>query len=204
MLGKAKRYDGFLEHAKVFIKKQKAPKAKLIEWIKRFEELEAEEAELEQLSKDLPKEIDALIASGKMNDETIEELARKRAHLDLLPARQEKVWAAQEALEKELEGASAGVEEALRAANVFYYERQLELAMVELKALGVSEDVARKQALQREDIQAIDPLRAASLCNYCDSIQKARRLLWGFESFEAGFYPYTKDGEKFKKRWIAV
>ncbi|MDF7808714.1 hypothetical protein P4E94_14795 [Pontiellaceae bacterium B12219] len=201
-----KRLNGRLDAVKVFIKKSNAEKSKLTEWLNKYNELLVELDELEQMKGTLPQEIDALLSSGKMDNTTIELLAKKRAHLDLLPAREDKVCEAIEVLDGEFEEASAVIENTIRSACTYYYDLQMEAAINDLKQLGVSEEVAKNQALLRDDIRSIDPYCANAYCasgvGFGGSAERARRLLWVFESFEAGYHPRSKESEKFQKNWV--
>lgn len=197
------KYFGFLDHVKVFISGSDARKDKLLEWLDRHDELKAEQTELEQMGEVLPKEIENLLKSGRMDDDTIVALAKKRATLDLLPARLEKIEEAFDDLREQFEGSSATVETAVRKAFHEFFDKQFGQAVAELKRLGVSEEVAKQQALMRDDIQQIDPSRLTYILQSLPWQEglKARRLLWCYESFEAGFHPDSEEAEKIKKQW---
>jgi len=200
MAEKTKKFDGFLDAAKSFIKGDEAQKPKLVKWVGRHGELMAEMAELEQKQQELPHEINTLLKSGRMDDETITALAKKRALLDLVPSRMEMLEEAIGRLDQEFEEYATILERAVRKSFGLFFDRQLDAAMADLKTLGVDDETARQQALLRPDIKNIDPWRS----NYFisgSSIQKAKRILWAIDSFEAGFHPDSPEAEQFKAKW---
>ncbi len=199
MAAETKRYDGMSAEVKAYVAKNKADKAGLIDWLKRRDELIAESESLAGLAESLPGEIDGILASGYMDTGTIEKLARQRATLDLLPARQEKIDAALDGLDAEFENVRASVAAVVDKAEELYSDCQTEAAVADLQQLGVSEEIAKQQALLREDINAIQPRFWGHME---PNDRKARALLWRYESFEAGYHFRSEEAAKFKKRWL--
>lgn len=198
-----RRYDGHLPHVVEFIKKQPGQKSKLIDWITEHTEVQAELEKVYRLTESLPREIDELLQSGKMDNPTVEKLAKKRAHLDLLPAREEKLATRDEQLTgTEYHIASYQLELAVRRAQGVYIEVQMQEAAVGYKALGVDEATAREQIALRPDFKLLaEPIRW-QFDEVGGQINTAKGILWCFEAFEAGFHPLAPDGLKFKEKWI--
>jgi hypothetical protein len=112
------RYDGPVAKAAEAIKKSRADKSKLISLLEEMEQIGGQHAEVERLEETLPKELDALLKSGKMDDQTVEKLARKRAFFDLLPARSEKLSEREnQIIPGEFDAVSAPLKEAVIAAD---------------------------------------------------------------------------------------
>jgi len=202
MSTKTKRMDGFLESVKEFIQTDKAKKSKLIEWLERWDAAEAESTELEKLSETLPVEIDELLAGGRMDEKTVGKLARNRAFLDLLPGRMEKLADELEKLaDTEYADASVFVEKSAEKATRIYFDRQMEGAVSDLMALGVSADIAKQQAILRDDLQAIEPLSTAMMI-HGSAGARARQLLFHYESFAVGLHPRSPEAETIRKKWF--
>lgn len=199
------RYDGHVPHVVEFLKKQPGDISKLIAWAKEYEQVLAELEEVQHLKESLPKQIDELLQCGKMDDATVEALAKKRAHLDLLPARSEKLDNRHvELVANELGHCTNQIDLAVRRAQELYVEIQVQKALLGYKALGVDEETARKQIALREDFKFLAQPVAALYGGFQDPLGNARALLWCFESFETGFHPKTPEGLKFKAKWVPV
>ncbi len=197
---KAKRYDGYLPHVQKLAEKYKEYKPKLESWLQSHRKAVAQGEEMELLKATLPGEIDELLKSGNMDDATIEKLARKRAMLDLLPHRRNIIDEELETLANRAHPTAMFIEEAVRKCGELYFERQLEQAVCDLKTLGASDELAKKQAMQREDIQAAQPVRVSFFCGAPMAEEKAVKLLFAFECFEAGLSPFSPEAAEIKAR----
>jgi hypothetical protein len=196
------RFTGPVPQAADVIKKSKADKSRLIAWMETMEQIEAQMAEAERLSETLPADIDKLLKSGRMDEKTVEQLAHKRAHLDLLPSRIDLLDDKQRELVSSFEEIGGPLCDAVTKAVAVYCQVQIDAASAELENLGVDPDTAKRQALLREDIQKINSYAIINVCGGGASASRARNILWCFESYEQGLYPHSKAAEKIKKQWI--
>jgi len=201
-INKKPRYDGAVPKAAELIKKSKADKSKLIAYLEKMEQIGSQLAEVERLQEILPQEIDSLLKSGKMDEKTVENLARKRAHLDLLPSRMEILTDREHQLLVGFEEVGAPMRDAVMAAEAVYVSEQIAAACADLKKLGVTQDTAEKQALMRDDIQIINTFGVSVICTGSPSGCLARQILWCFEALEAELHPRSPDAEKIKQKWL--
>ncbi len=201
---KAPCYTGVLEKVQQTIAKSTADKPKLIKWLASYEDIEAQISEAEALEETLPVDISKLLKSGRMDDATVEQLAKKRALLDLLPARFDAIHEQVETLQKSgFETACEPVAAAVGKAVSEYYELQCGAAVTDLKQLGVDEDTAKRQAALRSDLALLNPFSINSLSGFGEiNSNRARTLLWCFEALEAGLHPHSSEAKKFKKEWL--
>lgn len=196
------RFNGPVPQIADMIKSSAAGKQQLIEWLEKFEQIEAQIEEAERLSVTLPADIDKLLKSGKMDNQTVEALAKKRAHLDLLPARVDSLTDQLSELHAEFETIGSPLESAVVKADHEYGQKQTDAAADELLKLGVDKEVAIKQAKLRPDIRRLHTFAISTECGGMVSADRARKILWCFESYEQGLYPHSKAAEKIKKQWI--
>jgi hypothetical protein len=138
-----------------------------------------------------------------MDNATVEKLAKKRALLDLLPAREEKLEERKEELAVERYKASSFLlDNAVVRAQNYYIEVQTQAAVLEYKALGVDDKTARRQIVLRPDFAKLAPPLGNLFRNYHDAVYEAKALLWCYEAFEAGFPPLSPEGLEIKKKWF--
>jgi hypothetical protein len=202
IINKKPRYDGEVSKAAEAIKKSKADKATLIEMLDEIEQVSEQLAEVERLQETLPQEIDTLLKSGKMDEKTVENLARKRAHLDLLPARMEILTDREHQLLVGFEEVGAPLRDVIAAAEAVYVKEQIASATADLQKLGVTKDIAEQQAMLRADIKTINTYGVSCICIGSPSGILARHILWCFESLEAGLHPRSPEAEKIKQKWV--
>lgn len=197
-------YAGALPEIQALVKSCNADKSTLTDWLAEYDRLQSQINEVERLEKTLPNEIEKLLRSGSMDDSVVEELARKRAFLDLLPARVEKLNQQMEELETaKFEAARALIEEVIRKAIPAYFSAQMKKAVADLMQLGADEDTAEKQALLRKDISLVSATACPSLFQEAPD-QRVRTILWCYEAYEVGLHPRSPEAESIKKRWFPV
>jgi hypothetical protein len=197
---KTTRYTGQLSEVRKLVKGCEEDKEKLIERLREQEQTQQQMEEAERLSEALPQEIDKLLKSGRMDNATVENLARKRAHLDLLPARMEH-------LQSLLDAGSADIlepiAEAVHKAACKFFDVQVRAATEDLMKLDADEDLANRQALLRPDLQGLHPSFCVAQTNAVGPLSlKIRTLLWFLESFEEGLPPICENAAKIKQKWL--
>jgi DNA-directed RNA polymerase subunit F len=200
-----RRYDGPLPEVAKLVKSSKADKTKLMGLIAEYGNAQEQIEEVARLNETLPEEINQLLKSGRMDNDTVEKLARKRAHLDLLPARLNHLHSLLERFEKtESDGAHETIKETVHAAACMYHDVQLKKATDDLMRLGVDEAVARRQALLREEFCSgrLHPTHLSAQYNCGDFCHRIRCVLWFFASFEIGLHPTSPDSAEIKNKWL--
>lgn len=197
-----RRYDGPLQEVAEFMKSAKKDRDTLEKFLEKLNLIATETSSAEALWESLPKDIDELLRCGRMDEKTVEKLARKRAHLDLVPGRLESLENQRSAIEKSPEfGASVNaVRHACYEAGVLFSRIHLQEAIKVYVALGVEAKVAEEQANCRPDIN----LEHDFFSKYSDYIaapseKKLRRHIAAFDCFASGVSPASEDGAAIKK-----
>ncbi len=201
---KPRRYDGaypaVAEHMKSAMEHYDA----LVGFLKKIEAIDLENQKAQEANNRLPGEITTLLRSGKMDEDTVVQLSRKRAHLDLVPARLSCLSEKRHDLKtsKEVAAAQRGVESAAHAGGDLYQQKQIEAALPDYMELGVSEDVALEQIRLRSDICS-GVLEFTGSRSYSSKSWSAqiRQLLAVFDCLAAGLFPTCTEAAKIQKKW---
>lgn len=201
-----RRYDGPLKEVADLAKTAKKERDALIKLLEQLELFTDEISKATALSKSLPNEIDELLRCGRMDEKTVEALARKRAHLDLIPGRLNSVQAEARQLEKSavFEAAFNKVQQVVYKAGILFTETHLQAAVNDYMSLGVSSEIAAEQVNLRPDID-LQHERFSQFSDYisCTPAKKIRRYLAALDCFAEGSSPESKGTEEIKKVWLA-
>jgi len=199
-MSKSTRYTGPLPEVQKMVKGCKPEKENLIGMLHELEQIHEQIAVSERLVESLPQEIDRLLKSGRMDNAIIEELARKRVHLDLLPSRLEHLRQQQDT---DRANHLQTTIDTIHEAACKYYEIQFQTAVKDQMKLGSDEDLAMRQARLRPEFNCMHPSFVAAQFSCCGLIERIRTILWCLEAFEAGIHPCCGDeSEKIKQKWI--
>ncbi len=197
-------YTGVREEVKILIQQKGVNIEPVKKMLSDYETLVEESVELEARGEALPKEIDSILASGKMDDKTVERLAKKRTLLDLLPSRLEKIDQQLKSIKENADESILNpVVKAVSMAASEYCKLQLQTASKDLQQLGdVTPQIADEQAKLRPDLKTITNGNAVHVCRYEYSFPlRIRTIIWVFEALQAGLHPSSPDAQKFKNKW---
>jgi hypothetical protein len=201
---KPHRYDGAIGEVAEFTKSKQEHRDALAELLEKIESIDLEIQKAAEAEKRLPVEIDSLLHSGKMDEATVEQLARKRAHLDLIPGRLQCLRDQLQELKtsKDVGRTLREVNEAIHHAGLLFEKKQIDAALPDYMALGVDEEIAKEQIALRPDIYT----NALDYTNYTSYMVKSwsvqiRMNLAAFDCLAAGFFPISPAAEKIAKKW---
>lgn len=199
-----RRYDGAISEVAELMKTAQAQRDAFAGFLAQVETIEVEIQKAAEAEKTLPCEIDDLLRSGRMDEKTIEQLARKRAYLDLIPGRlktlREQIHALKTA--KDLGAVTNCIQEAIYKGGLLFEKMQMETALPDYVALGVDEEIAKQQIELRPDIyhDVLDYNRYTMYTAQPWHIQM-RMTLAAFDSLAAGLFPVSPAAEAIHKKW---
>ncbi|MCF7849730.1 MAG: hypothetical protein K9M45_12845 [Kiritimatiellales bacterium] len=202
---KPRRYDGALAEVADLAAKSKDERDALSGFVDQFEQMDEQLRDAERLAESLPLEIDGLLKCGRLDEKTVEKLAKKRAHLDLCPGRIEALFANFNALKvsEEFTAARNVVLETVNAASKLFDSLHLAEAVADYAAMGVDEDIAAQQARLRHDIEMYHFRER----EWAETIHKQmghilRQLVADFDCFAAGLSPASEGSREIRSGLI--
>lgn len=202
---KALRYDGAKPEVAEHIGGYSDHRQQMETFLGKLEGWAAQCAEAVAAADSLPHEINELLAGGVLDETTVEALARKRAHLDLVPGRISKLKEQHRELEDSMEFRKAwdGLKRAVAEAGELFTKLHLADAIKDYMALGVDEATAEEQAMLRPDISMPHDEFQNFTDYHVQPLEKQIRIFMGaFDCLAEGLSPCSEDAGKIKAKWV--